>query len=296
MERRQYPAEAVRDDFVPKEDYLDPDFARHEAENLWPKVWQIVCRLEEIPNVGDYITYEILTDSIIVTRSAEDEVKAFHNACPHRGNQLVDGCGNARQFVCSFHGWRFRLDGRCVKVIDRDDWGTCLSDDDTNLSPVQVGIWGGWVWINMDPNAAPLDTFLGAAGRILAHFEMDRMRYKWRQWTVYPCNWKTALEAFMEPYHVAGTHTQLLDYAEFYAYSVAYDLHGVSGFDQRDAAHKTTQGGSVTGVGKGDDARISTYELVRENYQTVNFFRLDRNAGQRRQPVAARTARGDLGG
>ena len=60
------------------------------------------------------------------------------------------------------------------------------------------------------------------------------MRYKWRQWVIYPCNWKTAIEAFMEPYHVAGTHTQLLKYGQYYAYSKPYGLHGVSGFDERD--------------------------------------------------------------
>ena len=80
---------------------------------------------------------------------------------------------------------------------------------------------------------------------------MDKMRYKWRKWVVYPANWKTALEAFMEPYHVAGTHTQLLDYGDYYAYSAAYGLHGVSGFDQRDPAFQMSQSSSVTRAGKG---------------------------------------------
>jgi phenylpropionate dioxygenase-like ring-hydroxylating dioxygenase large terminal subunit len=67
---RQFPPEEVRDDFVPKEDYLDPDFARAEAERLWPKVWQLACRLEELPSVGSYVTYDILKDSIIVVRTS----------------------------------------------------------------------------------------------------------------------------------------------------------------------------------------------------------------------------------
>ncbi len=88
------------------------------------------------------------------------------------------------------------------------------------------------------------------------------MRYKWRQWVIYPGNWKTSLEAFMEPYHVAGTHPQLLKYGEFYAYSKAYGLHGVSGFDERDPALRKAGGTSITRAGKGSDPRISTYELA----------------------------------
>jgi phenylpropionate dioxygenase-like ring-hydroxylating dioxygenase large terminal subunit len=75
---------------------------------------------------------------------------------------------------------------------------------------------------------------MGRAGEILGHFELDKMRYKWRQWAIYPCNWKTAIEAFLEPYHVAGTHTQLLAYGDYYALSKQYGLHSVSSYDTRD--------------------------------------------------------------
>ena len=79
------------------------------------------------------------------------------------------------------------------------------------------------------------------------------MRYKWRNWVVFDCNWKTGLEAFMEPYHVTRTHAQLLEYGEYYAYSAAYGLHGVSGFDERDPEMKQKGGSSVTRAGKGID-------------------------------------------
>lgn len=231
MERRQFPADVIRDDYVPREDYLDPEFARHEAENLWPKVWQIVCRLEEIPNVGDYVTYDILTDSIIVVRSGENEIKAFHNVCPHRGNQLTEGCGNARQFVCSFHGWRFRLDGRCLKVIDRDDWGPCLSDEDTKLSDVQVGTWGGWVWINMDPDCQPLEKFLEPMASHCEKFEFEKLRFAWYKTTVVEANWKTVCESFTEFYHVQTTHSQMLPYTDDYSMSRGMGRHGWISYD-----------------------------------------------------------------
>jgi hypothetical protein len=176
-----------------------------------------------------------------------------------------------KSFICGFHGWTFDTEGNNTYILDSQDWQGALTPECTHLSEVKVDIWGGWVWIHMDLEAESLEEFLGDAGRILSHFEMDKMRYKWRKWVVYPANWKTALEAFMEPYHVAGTHTQLLDHGDYYAYSAAYGLHGVSGFDQRDPAFSMSQSSSVTRAGKGEDPRRSTYNLIRENYETLNY-------------------------
>lgn len=264
----------------PVEAFVSPEYARAERELLWPKIWQMAGRVEDIPEVGDYFTYNILDESIIVVRTAPDRIRAFYNVCPHRGRQLVNTPDNVnsvrgrkQHFVCGFHGWTYDLEGRNTYVLDPEDWKGALNAERTCLSELKVDTWGGWVYVNMDPEGEPLLEFLGDAARILQPFEFEKMRYKWRQWVVYPCNWKTAIEAFMEPYHVAGTHTQLLKYGEFYAYSKAYGLHGVSGFDERDPAMRKAAGTSVTraGGGKGKDPRVSTYELARENYETVNF-------------------------
>ena len=80
---------------IPAQNYVSEDFAKREAEHLWKKVWQMACREDEIPKVGDYYTYDIVDQSIIVIRTAPDEIKAFHNACPHRGRTLTEGCGHA---------------------------------------------------------------------------------------------------------------------------------------------------------------------------------------------------------
>ena len=97
---------------IPARRYFDREFFELECERLWPRVWQMACRLEEIPAVGDYVEYEILDKSVIVVRTEPDTVKAFHNACRHRGMRLVEGRGNAAQgFVCPFHGWCWNADG-----------------------------------------------------------------------------------------------------------------------------------------------------------------------------------------
>lgn len=262
----------------PVEAFVCPEYAKAEYEQLWSRVWQMAGRLEDIPEPGMFLTYNIGDESIIVIRTGEDTLKAYYNVCPHRGRQLVNTPDNVnsvrgrrKNFVCGFHGWTFDLEGNNTYILDQNDWKGALTPERTCLSELKVDTWGGWIYINMDPDCEPLREFLGEAGRILEHFEFEKMRYKWRQWAIYPCNWKTAIEAFMEPYHVAGTHTQLLKYGEFYAYSKPYGLHGVSGFDERDASAKNSQSSSVTRAGRKDqDPRISTYELIRENYETVN--------------------------
>jgi nitrite reductase/ring-hydroxylating ferredoxin subunit len=261
----------------PVEAFLSPDYARAEADRLWAKVWQHAGRVEEIPGPGDYITYEVGEDSILIVRTAAGVIKAYHNVCPHRGRRLIDtppgenrACGNRKAFVCGFHGWTYNLDGKNTYVLDKEDWKGVLDEKRTSLCEVKVETWGGWLFINMDPNAVSLREYLEPAAGILDPFEFEKMRYKWRQWVIFDCNWKTALEAFMEPYHVAGTHPQLLKYGQYYAYSAAHGLHGVSGFDERDPSLKMKQSSTITRAGLGSDARVSTYELQNEVYTTVN--------------------------
>src|SRR5688572_7784629 len=92
-------------DRVPKERYYDPDFYALEVEQLWPRVWQMACRLEEIPNPGDFAEYEIVDQSVVVVRQPDGSVKAFQNACRHRGVRVVQGRGSTQAgFTCPFHG------------------------------------------------------------------------------------------------------------------------------------------------------------------------------------------------
>lgn len=221
-----YPADEVRDDFYPKADYLDRAFHELEKTNLWPKVWQTACRVEEITQPGDYVVYDICDDSVIVARGSDGEIRAFHNFCTHRGTQLAQGCGNTRQFVCPYHGWRFGTDGRCIKVIDRQDWGGCLERADIDLVPVKVGQWAGFVWINMDPDCQPLDQFLEPMKAMCDLFEFEKLRPAWYKSTVVPANWKTTLGAFTEFYHVQTTHSQMLTYTQDYSISRAMGRHG----------------------------------------------------------------------
>ena len=227
----KFPTAEVNPNFLPKEDQSSAEYARLEEDRLWPYVWQIACRLEEIPNVGDFVTYEIVNDSIIVVRSSETEIKAFHNVCPHRGRQLTEGCGRTKGFKCRFHGWEFNLDGDNTLVIDRKDFGTNFTDADIALKQVKVDTWGGFVFINMDPKCEPLADFLSPIDEFCGKFNFQNLRYRYYKTGIMPCNWKTAMGFFNEFYHVQQSHPQLIEHMEDYSASGGYGRHTAMWYD-----------------------------------------------------------------
>ena len=198
-------------DRVRKERYFDPDFYQMETEFLWPRVWQMACRLEEIPQPGDFAEYEILDQSIIVLRSADMGVAAFQNACRHRGVKVVEGRGTcASGFTCPFHGWCYGLDGKNTFVSKAGSFAEHnMQAGDLDLTPVRCELWGGCAWINLDDNAPPLRQCIEPVATVLDAWKVESLRTEWWRAFRLPVNWKLAEEAFQEQYHVLETHPQL---------------------------------------------------------------------------------------
>ncbi|MBY0423818.1 MAG: aromatic ring-hydroxylating dioxygenase subunit alpha [Parvularculaceae bacterium] len=256
------------------EAYVSADYARAEQDRLWRKVWLQAGRLEDIPEVGNFVTYDILDDSIIIVRTATDALRAYHNVCTHRGRRLVDpepgahhACGRKNGFTCPFHGWRFDLDGRCTQIRDREDWGGALDAANTALASVKVDAWGGWIWINMDPACGPLRDYLEPAASMLDPFQLENMRPRWRRWVVFDCNWKVAAEAFNEIYHVDITHPELTRFGEYRGWAKAQGLHSNIGYDA--PKNMDPNQAAKLRVGSGD-ARVTTAEMQNHIWEEVN--------------------------
>jgi phenylpropionate dioxygenase-like ring-hydroxylating dioxygenase large terminal subunit len=210
--RAKVPFAIADDTFVPKERYISREFFELEKKNLWPHSWQMAARLEEIPNPGDYVEYEIVGNSILIVRQHDGSVKALHNACRHRATQLAVGCGRfgGGQIVCPFHGWRWNLDGSSSFVFVESAFDAdCMKPDDLRLRECLVEVWAGMVWINMDRHARPLREALSPAADILDSVGVGNMRVKWWKQIILNANWKLTEEAFLEGYHVMQTHPQL---------------------------------------------------------------------------------------
>lgn len=223
------PFRVTNPELIPSERYYDEHFFRLEKEKLWPHVWQMACRLEEIPRVGDYVEYTNLDKSVIVVRT-KSGVKAFHNACRHRGVRLATGPGNCAEqgFVCPFHGWRYNMDGTNTFVFGSQIFSKEVLDRaEINLVPCRVEFWAGCAFINHDNNAPSLLESLGPVAERLNARHADRLKMDWWYATILPTNWKLAMDAFMEGYHVMRTHPQLHDLTPAPFADYGPDLRGI---------------------------------------------------------------------
>jgi phenylpropionate dioxygenase-like ring-hydroxylating dioxygenase large terminal subunit len=231
---------------VPAPRYFDPTFATLENERLWSRAWQMACRLEEIPSPGDFVEYVIGDQSLIVVRVDADTIRAYNNVCRHRGTELAKGSGSFRggQIVCPFHGWRWNLDGSNSFVYGAQ----CFASDvtaksDLCLPQANVGTWGGCVWVNLDPDARPLLEALDPMPSLLDPLGIETMRVIWWKATVLEANWKLAMEAFIEGYHIMASHPQLTQGLgeEYDPGALAYSVHpnGHSSYTSKPGAQRS---------------------------------------------------------
>ena len=173
----------------------------------------MACREEEIAEVGEFCEYLIGDQSILVVRAAPDVIRAFHNTCLHRGTRLAEGTGTFPDgcIRCRYHGWRYDLDGRLVEVVDADEFDPIPKAPGPDRAHDR---WGGFVWVSLDPGAPPLLDFLDPLPTLLAPYHLDRLHLRTYLSTVLPANWKVAVDAFNEGYHVQGTHPQFLPWTD----------------------------------------------------------------------------------
>ncbi len=189
--------------------YTTATYHEKEVEHLWKKVWQMACREEEIPQPGDHHRYDIAGMSFLVVRTESGEIKAYPNACLHRGRMLKEFNGNAAELRCPFHGFCWKLDGSLNDIPA--DWDFPHIDRDKfSLPEIPVATWEGFIFINPDQQCAPFADFIKDLADQFQRWQPRNLFKAAHVAKVMPCNWKIAQEAFCEAYHVNGTHPQIL--------------------------------------------------------------------------------------
>ena len=187
--------------------YTSPAVAAAEHELMWPKTWQWACHVDHVPEPGDYYVYDVGRHSALIVRTGDGTIKAYFNACMHRGTQLrgPGTCGFADQLKCSFHGWTWSLDGELIELPDRWDFPH-VGNDSHRLAEMPVGVFAGFVLVNFHRSAEPLSEYLGVLPDHFAMFDLDDRYIETHVRKRLPCNWKAAAEAYLESYHVRETH------------------------------------------------------------------------------------------
>ena len=160
--------------------YIDPDFLELEFEKLWPHVWQIAARVDEIPEPNDFTTYEIGDQSVFLVRVDADTIKAYHNVCPHRGTALTEGSGTFEHgnIICPFHGWRWDTEGNNHYILIQNEFkGGELCHSDVALKELNCEVYAGFVFINFDKDCMPFDDFIAPIRQQLDDLNISEMRH-----------------------------------------------------------------------------------------------------------------------
>src|SRR6201987_3865030 len=191
--------------------YDDPRLTRLEIERILKPSWQIACHLSQIPNAGDYITFELGADSVIVLREGGGGIGAVRNVCRHRGTRLLEGTGRCLgRITCPYHGWSYRYDGSLLATPARDSFPD-LNLRAHGLDKVHREVALGFVFVCLAAHAPP------PPSEVWAPIIEELLPYRLEQlvptqpmyleeWNV---DWKIAMDNYLESYHVPIGHPGL---------------------------------------------------------------------------------------
>jgi phenylpropionate dioxygenase-like ring-hydroxylating dioxygenase large terminal subunit len=191
------------------ERYFSPDWMVREWDRLWTRVWLIAGVVSDVREPGDYVTFDLGRESILVTRTESAEIKAYSNVCQHRGNRLEhNDSGSVPRFTCSFHSWQFGLNGELQRITDEDTFRPEVVCHRPGLRELRCETRAGIIFVNMDDEAGPLDEFIGLPDGYLEGYNLDQMFVVSHHISEWAANWKTGIDAFYETYHLHAVHPE----------------------------------------------------------------------------------------
>jgi choline monooxygenase len=204
---------------IPAAWYTDPRIANLELQSVFSRNWQAVGRLAQLEKPGDYITATVANEPIVVVRGRDGKLRAFYNVCRHHAMTVMnEPCGHAEHMRCPYHGWTYNLEGE-LRGMTEFEGVKNFERADNGLVPVRIEPWENFVFVNIDPNAAPLHDFLGSLVKLAKPLGFGRLKFVERRSYIQNCNWKVYVDNFLDGgYHVPHMHKGLnsvLDYTNY---------------------------------------------------------------------------------
>ena len=189
----------------PKALYTSPDILALEQQHIFGASWLCAGRADEIPAPGDYMTYELGPQPVILIRGKDGGISARANTCRHRMMRLVEGRGRASRFTCPYHAWTYGIDGRLVSAPHMDKTA-CFERDELALAQLRCEVYQGWIYVTLDADAAPVATKLAALTPVTERYRQQDYVTIFSEEHVWDTNWKCLTENFMESYHLPVAH------------------------------------------------------------------------------------------
>jgi glycine betaine monooxygenase A len=194
---------------LPREFYCEGPLFESEVDRLWYRQWLYLAHACEVPRPGDYVVRDVLGESVLVVRTADEQIRAMLNVCRHRGSRVVDDtCGHATRFKCPYHQWTYGLDGSLLGAPEMRG-GNGIDFAELGLYTLPVDTWRGVVFgcLGTTP-PSPISAEIEALCPTLAMYRPERLKKVAAKTYDATCNWKVLLENYLECYHCAGSHPE----------------------------------------------------------------------------------------
>jgi choline monooxygenase len=204
---------------IPAAWYVDARVAELESDNVFSKTWQVIGRSDQVEKPGEFVTFTVAGEPIVAVRGTDGQLRAFYNVCRHHAAAVVtEPCGQAQILHCPYHGWNYGLDGS-LKGMPEFEGVKGFERSANGLVPVKVASWEKFVLVNLDPDAEPVDHFLGRIMQRMAPLQVTKLHYVASRQYEIACNWKVFVDNYLDGgYHVPHLHKGLnsvLDYKQY---------------------------------------------------------------------------------
>ncbi len=261
-------ARPLRAKSLPQKYFISTEIFTKEQAAIFSKQWLLVGHQSQIPKSGDYFVVDLAGESLIITRDQRSTIRGFYNVCRHRGTRLKeDAGGHATAIQCPYHAWTYGLDGRLVGAPHMDELAG-FDKADYSLKAVNLGIWEGFIFVNLSDNPTPLEKWFAPLARKFSEWNMSILRAAKRIEYDVRANWKLMFENYSECYHCPGVHPQLQKVSPYD--SAENDLTEgpfLGGFMKMNAGKSLTMSGNACAlpVGKIDNLHHVFYYSIFPN-------------------------------
>ena len=192
---------------LPGKFYADQEYFEYECNSVLKNGWHCAGRVDEIPNIGDYITLHLLNEPLIIVHDVSG-IKALSNVCQHRGMRLAEGPGNTKRFVCPYHAWMYSTDGALVRAPRIKNEG--FDPKTCKLGEFHCIKRFGFIYVCLNETPPDIDKELDGLGTLINSYEPENYRLVHSATEIWKTNWKCLVENFMEGYHLSVVHPETL--------------------------------------------------------------------------------------